>query len=562
MVEESFTELFEESIKSLEMRPGEVILGQVVDVGTDSVIVNAGLKSEAEIPLYQFMDMKGGVDINVGDEVEVEIEAVEDGSGRTRLSREKACRARAWEEIEAAYRDQTVVTGILTSRVKGGFTVSISNIRGFLPGSLYGTKLPPEDDEEFEFEKEPIEFKVIKLDRPRNNIVVSRRAVLEKELMAEREALLSTLEEGQIIEGTVKNLTGYGVFVNLGGIDGLLHITDLSWHRVKHPSEVVSIGETLSVKVLKYDKENTRISLGLKQLKEDPWQEIKERYKVGDKLIGTVSSIVDYGVFVDLDEYIKGLVHISEMDWTSRNIHPGDVCEVGSEVEVMVLGMDAEKHRISLGMKQCKPNPWVEFSENHESGNRIKGQIKSLTDFGIFVSLENGIDGLVHINDISWTRDGEEEIRNYKRDEEIEVVVLAVDAERERISLGVKQLIEDPYLHYIADHGKGAIVDGVVNAINEKGIVVNLSEGVSGFIRNAELSTNKISDPSKEFEVGQAVQAKVTSIDRKKRKIFLSIRSLEVDMEGEAYEAVNQTAPDAPKTLGSKLKEKLTSAIS
>ena len=560
MAEESFAELFEQSIENVEMRTGQVVLGEVVDINSDIVIVNAGLKSEAEIPLWQFKDMTGAVDIKIGDKVDVEIEAVEDGQGRTRLSREKACRAKAWAEIEEAFNEQTVVTGVLTSRVKGGFTVSISNIRGFLPGSLYGTKLPPEDSEDFELDTSPMEFKVIKLDRVRNNVVVSRRAVLEKELMAEREALLESLEEGQVLNGTVKNITGYGAFINLGGIDGLLHITDMSWHRIKHSSEVVEIGQEVTVKVLNFNREESRISLGLKQLTEDPWLEIQNRYKVGDRLVSRVASIVDYGVFVELNDFIKGLVHISEMDWSSRNINPSEICSIGDEVEVEVLGVDAERHRISLGMKQCKPNPWTAFAEKHEVGDRIQGQIKSLTDFGIFVSLENGIDGLVHVNDISWTKDGEDEIRNFKKEEKIEVAVLAIDAERERISLGLKQLETDPYSHYVSVNGKGAIVDCVIDAIKEKGVTVKLDEGVFGFIRKSELSASSASESVGKFTEGQEVQAKITSIDRKNRKIFLSIRSLEVDIQEEAYEAVKQSDPKPKSALASQLQEITTAS--
>ena len=556
---ESFSEMFEESIKDTEMRPGKVILGQVVNVSAENVTVNAGLKSEAEIPIVQFKDFNGVVDVKVGDEVEVEIEAVEDGYGRTRLSREKACRARAWEEIEKSFNEQTVIKGQLISRVKGGFTVSVYNMRAFLPGSLYGVRPVMDGDDDFELEKDPIDLKIIKLDRMRNNIVVSRRAVLEKELTKQREKLLATLKEGLVLDGIVKNLTNYGVFVNLGGIDGLLHITDLSWRRVKHPSELLSVGEEVTVKVLHFDREKSRISLGMKQLTDPPWLRAQKRYKAGDRVMGIVASIVDYGLFVEIEEDIKGLVHVSEMDWTSRNIQPAQVCSVGDEVEVMILSVDTEKQRISLGMKQCKPNPWIEFAANHEKGDRITGTIKSLTDFGIFVSLENGIDGLVHINDVDWYQDGEEGIRKYSKGEEIEVVVLAIDAERERISLGIKQTTEDPYIIYVSEHNKGAIVDGTIREIHAREISLDLANGVVGTIRNAQLAKTPIKDPSSVFEAGQEIRSKIVSIDRKLRKIYLSIKAFEVEKESEEFQQYASQDPIPARTLGTKLKEKLFS---
>lgn len=551
---ESFTELFEESIKDTEMRSGEVVLGKVIHVDNETVIVSAGLKSEAEIPLWQFKDMRGAHNVNVGDEVEVEIETVEDGYGRTRLSREKACRARAWEQIEAAYNDQTVIEGVLTSRVKGGFSVMIENVRGFLPGSLYGYRLSR--DEDFELETEPLEFKVIKLDRARNNVVVSRKAVLEKELEAERKALLASIETGQIIEGTVKNLTDYGAFINLGGIDGLLHITDIAWRRVKHPSEVLTVGERISVKILKWDRERSRISLGLKQLTEDPWTNIERRYKIGDRLFGMVRSITDYGAFVEIEEGIKGLVHVSEMDWTSRNVYPSQVVSVGEEIEIMVLSIDPERHRISLGMKQCVPNPWVEFAVNHKKGERIVGQIKSLTDFGIFVSLENGIDGLVHVNDITWSGDGEERIRDYKTGEKLEVVILAIDPERERISLSIKQIEEDPFMAYADAHMRGSVVDSRISGITDKGIIVQLAENVYGSIRNVDLARNRYRVAKSNMEIGEEVKSKITNIDRKNRKIALSIKAL----ENEEFEKFASSPNSPARTLGEKLREKFFSS--
>ncbi len=558
---ETFTELFEESIKNTEMRAGEVVLGKVMQVGNENVVVSAGLKSEAEIPIWQFKDMRGNFDVNVGDEIEVEIETVEDGYGRTRLSREKACRARAWEKIEKAFEEKSTIEGVITSRVKGGFSVLIENVRSFLPGSLYGTRVI-QSDEEFEFEKDPIEFKIIKLDRARNNVVISRKAVLEKELTKEREELIASLEVDQQIEGVVKNLTDYGAFINLGGIDGLLHITDLAWRRIKHPSEILQIGETITVKVLKCDKERSRISLGLKQLTEDPWLNVERRYKPGDRQFGKVASITEYGAFIELEEGIKGLVHVSEMNWVARNIHPSQICNVGDEVEVMILSIDVERHRISLGIKQCTPNPWVEFAVNHKKGERITGQIKSLTDFGIFVSLESGIDGLVHLNDISWNQDGEEEIKNYAKGDEIEVEILTIDAERERISLGIKQIQGDPFIEFVTTSGKGAVVGGKIENMDEKSILVRLADGVSGKIRNAEVAKSKPQEAKSALSIGQEVQSKIISIDRKSRKISLSIKALEVEEEGHAIEEFGSDHSSPALTLGQKLKEKIFSSKS
>ena len=553
-MDENFPQLFEESIKDVEMRAGEVVLAQIVEIDKEFVLVNAKLKSEAEIPISQFKDMKGEINLKVGDEVEVEIESIEDGSGRTRLSRDKACRVRAWEKIEAAYSEQSVITGVITSRVKGGFSVAIENVRGFLPGSLYGARVSA-DSEDFEFETDPIEFKIIKLDRARNNVVVSRKAVLEKELSEEREALLASLEEGQVIQGTVKNLTDYGAFINLGGIDGLLHITDLAWKRVKHPSEILTIGEEISVKVLKCDRERSRISLGLKQLTEDPWQNIDRRYKLGDKLYGKVTSLTDYGAFVGVEDGVKGLVHVSEMDWASKNVYPANICSIGEEIEVMVLSIDMERHRISLGIKQCLPNPWVEFAANHEKGERITGQIKSFTDFGIFVSLESGIDGLVHSNDITWSGDGETEIRKYNKGDEIEVVILTIDAERQRISLGIKQIQGDPFLDYVAEHGKGTVVNGTVAEIEEKRVIVKLADGVNGMIRENELAKSKYKEAKSAMTIGQEVDSKILSIDRKNRKISLSIKALLIENENQDFQDYAKEDSAPARTLRDKLKD-------
>ncbi len=556
---ESFSELFEESLKNTEMRAGEVVLGKVVHVGSDNVIVSAGLKSEAEIPISQFRNMRGEYSVKVGDEVEVEIEAVEDGSGRTRLSHEKACRARTWKQIENAFAEGALITGVMTNRVKGGFSVMIQTVRGFLPGSLYGARFSP-DDETFEFEKEPVEFKVIKLDRARNNVVVSRKAVLEEENAEEREALLARLEVDQVVKGYVKNLTDYGAFINLGGVDGLLHITDIAWKRIKHPSDVLTVGEELEVKVLKYERDRSRISLGLKQMTEDPWLHVDRRFKVGDRVFGKISSITDYGVFVELEESIKGLVHVTEMDWTMRNIVPSQMCQLYEEVEVMILDIDLERHRISLGMKQCKPNPWLEFAVNHEKGERLKGSIKSLTDFGMFVALGNGIDGLVHLNDLTWAGNPEEELRKYNKGDEVEIVVLMIDAERERISLGIKQVSEDPFNAFIAQHNKGSIVEGTIASVEEKGMIVNLAEGVTGFIRNAELAKNKTKEAKAQLVEGEEVKSKVLSIDRKNRNISLSIKALETDQESENIQEYGTDYEQLARTLGEKLKEKLFSS--
>ncbi|MDE0308251.1 MAG: 30S ribosomal protein S1 [Acidiferrobacterales bacterium] len=554
-MEETFPQLFEESIKDVEMRAGEIVLAQIVEIDKDYVLVNANLKSEAEIPISQFRDMKGEVNLKVGDEVEVEIESIEDGSGRTRLSRDKACRVQAWEKIETAYSEQSVILGVITSRVKGGFSVSLENVRAFLPGSLYGARIAPEG-ENFEFEKEPVEFKIIKLDRARNNVVISRKAVLDKELSEEREALLESLEVGQIIQGIVKNLTDYGAFINLGGIDGLLHITDLAWKRVKHPSDILTIGEEISVKVLKCDRERSRISLGLKQLTEDPWSNIDRRYKVGDKLIGKVTSLTDYGAFVEIEEGVKGLVHVSEMDWTSKNVYPANICGVGDEIEVMVLSVDLERHRISLGIKQCQSNPWVEFASKHAKDDRITGRIKSFTDFGIFVSLENGIDGLVHSNDITWSGDSEAELRKYDKGDDIEVVILTIDAERQRISLGIKQIQEDPFFAYVAENGKGSVVKGTVDEFEEKRVIVSLADGVKGMIRDNELAKSKYKETKSAMEVGQEVESKVLSIDRKNRKISLSIKALLIESENQDYQNYAKEDTGPTRTLRDKLKEK------
>ena len=551
---ESFAELFEESIAKTVMSPGSVIEGEVVDLEGEFVIVNAGLKSEAEIPAVQFRDDKGELTVNVGDMVEVAIEAFEDGFGQTRLSREKACRARAWDELEKAHNEQSIVTGVITGKVKGGFTVSVQSIRAFLPGSLVDVR--PVKDSAY-LEGKELEFKVIKLDRKRNNVVVSRRAVVENELSAEREALLENLEEGQIVKGVVKNLTDYGAFVNLGGIDGLLHITDLAWRRVKHPSELLNVGDEIEARVLKFDRERNRVSLGMKQLGDDPWIDLPRRYPEGTRVFGKVTNITDYGAFVELEEGVEGLVHVSEMDWTNKNIHPTKICHIGDEVEVMVLDIDEERRRISLGMKQCHTNPWEEFAATHNKGDKVTGSIKSITDFGVFIGLEGGIDGLIHLSDLSWDRAGEDVVREYKKGEEVEAVVLAVDPERERVSLGIKQATQDPFSLYVQEHGKGSVVSGTIGEVDAKGATVKIGDGIEGYLRASELSQEHVSDARSVLQQGDEVEAKITSIDRKNRRISLSIKALEAQQESEVIQEYTRKAGGATATLGDKLKEQL-----
>ncbi|MFL6654874.1 MAG: 30S ribosomal protein S1 [Sulfurifustis sp.] len=553
---ESFAQLFEESLNTLRLQPGQLITGEVVHVDEEVVIVNAGLKSEGVIPATQFKDSHGDLHVRVGDRVEVVVESIEDGTGETLLSREKACRVKAWEDLEKAFENQSIVTGVMTGKVKGGYTVSINGVRAFLPSSLVDVR--PVRDPSY-LEGKELEFKVIKIDRKRSNVVVSRRAVVEKEISAERQALLSNLEEGQVVKGVVKNLTDYGAFVDLGGIDGLLHITDLAWKRVKHPSEVLKIGDEIEAKVLRYDRERNRVSLGLKQLGDDPWVDITRRYPERTRLFGKVTNITDYGAFVEIEPGVEGLVHVSEMDWTNKNVHPTKVVQLGDEVEVMVLDIDTERRRISLGMKQCQPNPWQEFAANHNKNEKIKGKIKSITDFGVFVGLEGGIDGLIHLSDLSWSRPGEEAVRDYKKGDEVEAVILAIDAERERISLGIKQLEGDPFSSYIAAHGKGAIVKGIVTTVEAKGAVVKLSDDVEGYLRASELGRERVEDARTVLKEGDPVEAKVTTIDRKNRKISLSVRAKDIEEETEAVqEYARKTATTiGGSTLGSKLKEKL-----
>jgi small subunit ribosomal protein S1 len=554
---ESFAELFEESLKSLDMQPGAIITGTVVSIDGDWVVVDTGLKSEGLIPLEQFYNEQGELNINVGDEVHVALDAVEDGFGETKVSREKAKRAESWLVLEAAFNADEVVKGVINGKVKGGFTVDVSGIRAFLPGSLVDVR-PVRDTAHLEGKE--LEFKVIKLDQKRNNVVVSRRSVLEAENSAEREALLESLQEGQQVRGIVKNLTDYGAFVDLGGVDGLLHITDMAWKRIKHPSEIVNVGDEIDVKVLKFDRERNRVSLGLKQLGEDPWVAIKARYPEGTRVQARVTNLTDYGCFAELEEGVEGLVHVSEMDWTNKNIHPSKVVQVGDEVEVMVLDIDEERRRISLGIKQCRPNPWEEFSGQFNKGDRISGTIKSITDFGIFIGLDGGIDGLVHLSDISWNEPGEEAVRRFKKGDELDTVILSVDPERERISLGIKQLEDDPFSSYAALNEKGTIVRGTVKEVDAKGAVITLAHEIEGVLKASEISRDRIEDARNVLKEGDEVEAKIISIDRKSRVISLSVKSKDVDDEKEAMSSLRSTKQEpsaGPTTIGDLIKAQM-----
>jgi small subunit ribosomal protein S1 len=554
---ESFAQLFEQSLANQRIRPGMILTGLVIDVTSDVVIVNVGLKSEAVIPLEQFKNERGEVEVKAGDEVEVALDSVEDGTGETRLSREKAKRARTWTRLEEAFNKSEIVTGVITGRVKGGFTVEIENVRAFLPGSLVDVR--PVRDTSY-LEGKPLEFKVIKLDQKRNNVVVSRRAVVEQEFSAERSALMENLQEGAVVRGTVKNLTDYGAFVDLGGIDGLLHITDMAWKRVKHPSEVVKVGDEVEVRILKFDRERSRVSLGLKQLGADPWQNIARRYPPSTRVFGKVTNIADYGAFVEIEDGVEGLVHVSEMDWTNKNVNPAKVVHTGQEVEVMVLDVDEERRRISLGLKQCQANPWKEFAENYNKGDKVAGQIKSITDFGIFIGLQGNIDGLVHLSDISWDQPGEEAVRNYQKGQQLEAMVLSIDPERERISLGIKQLAKDPFSAYIADNPKGTIVKGVVKEVDARGAIIDLGNGVEGQLRASELGRDRVEDARAVLKVGDELEAKFTGVDRKSRTISLSIKAKEAHEEAEAVQSYrSETAPSGGTTLGDLLKEHIGS---
>ena len=558
---ESFAELFEESLKTLNLQAGSIITGVIVDIDYQArwVTVHAGLKSEALIPLEQFYNDAGELSINVGDEVHVALDSVEDGFGETKLSREKAKRAECWIVLEAAFAAEEVVKGVINGKVKGGFTVDVNGIRAFLPGSLVDVR-PVRDTTHLEGKE--LEFKVIKLDQKRNNVVVSRRSVLEAENSAEREALLESLQEGQQVKGIVKNLTDYGAFVDLGGVDGLLHITDMAWKRIKHPSEIVNVGDEIDVKVLKYDRERNRVSLGLKQLGEDPWVAIKARYPESTRVTARVTNLTDYGCFAELEEGVEGLVHVSEMDWTNKNIHPSKVVQVGDEVEVMVLDIDEERRRISLGIKQCKSNPWEDFSGQFNKGDRISGTIKSITDFGIFIGLDGGIDGLVHLSDISWNEVGEEAVRRFKKGDELDTVILSVDPERERISLGIKQLESDPFSEYVQENDKGAIVKGVVKEVDAKGAIITLANDIEATLKASEISRDRIEDARNVLKEGEEVEAKIISVDRKSRVIQLSIKSKDVEDEKEAIQSLRDkpAASDiaaGPTTLGDLLRAQM-----
>ena len=533
---ENFAQLFEESLKEIETRPGSIIRGTIVKVTKDNVIVDAGLKSESVISIDQFKNTAGEVEAVVGDEVDVSLKATDDGFGETILSRDDAKRHEAWQVLEKAYEEKETIIGVINGKVKGGFTVEVSNIRAFLPGSLVDVR-PVRDTAHLE--GKDLEFKVIKLDQKRNNVVVSRRAVIEAEGSAERDELLESLAEGQEVKGIVKNLTDYGAFVDLGGIDGLLHITDMAWKRVKHPSEIVNVGDEIQVKVLKFDRERTRVSLGMKQLGEDPWVAIANRYPEGSKLSGRVTNLTDYGCFVEIQEGVEGLVHVSEMDWTNKNIHPSKVVNLGDTVEVLVLEIDEERRRISLGLKQCIANPWEEFAKNFNKGDKVSGKIKSITDFGIFIGLDGGIDGLVHLSDISWAG-GEEAVRDYKKGDEIDAIVLQVDPERERISLGVKQAEDDPFNMYLTDKKKGAIVTGKVTAVDAKGATIELAESVEGYLRVSDISVERVEDASTVIKVGDDVEAKFMGVDRKNRTISLSIKAKDQAEERDAMDNLNQ----------------------
>ena len=552
---QSFAELFEESLKTIDMKAGSIITGVVVDIDSEWVTVHAGLKSEGVIPRIQFLDESGELEVNIGDAVQVSMDAVDDGFGETRLSREKAKRAESWQMLERVFEAQEVIKGQISGRVKGGFTVEIRDVRAFLPGSLVDVR-PLRETEHLEGRE--LEFKVIKLDQKRNNVVVSRRAVLEEENSAEREQLLESLQEGQEVKGIVKNLTDYGAFVDLGGVDGLLHITDMAWKRIKHPSEIVEVGQEISVKILKFDRERNRVSLGLKQLGEDPWVLITNRYPEGTRTTAKVTNLTDYGCFAELEEGVEGLVHVSEMDWTNRNIHPSKVVQVGDEVEVMVLDIDEERRRISLGIKQCQGNPWEEFAVLHNKGDHLKGYIKSITDFGIFIGLDGNIDGLVHLSDISWNEPGETAVRRFTKGDEIETTILSIDAERERISLGLKQLEEDPFTNYVAVNDRNAIVNGKVKEVDAKQAIIELAEEVDGLLKASEISLDRVEDARNALSVGDEIEVKIISVDRKNRGLGVSIKAKDMADEVEAVKAHREKEVEvSPTTIGDLIKQQM-----
>ncbi len=553
---ESFADLFEESLNTIEMAPGSIVTGTVVDIDDDWVVVHAGLKSEGVIPKNQFLNEEGVCTLNVGDQVKVAMEVVDDGFGETRLSREKARRAESWEKLEEASEQGEVVTGIINGKVKGGFTVDVSDIRAFLPGSLVDIRPLRETAH---LEGKPLEFKVIKLDQKRNNVVVSRRAVLEEENSHERQELLASMQEGQNVKGIVKNLTDYGAFVDLGGVDGLLHITDMAWKRIRHPSEMVNVGDEVDVRILKFDREKNRVSLGMKQLGDDPWADIVRRYPEGARVMATVTNLTDYGCFAEIEEGVEGLVHVSEMDWTNKNIHPSKVVSVGDETEVMVLDIDQERRRISLGIKQCRPNPWESFSVAHAKSDTITGTIKSITDFGIFIGLEGGIDGLVHLSDISWNEPGEAAVRRYSKGEQIETIILSVDPERERISLGIKQMEKDPFSDFAAEHDRGDIVMGKVLEVQPKEAVIELVEDVTGILKASEISIDRVEDARNLLKEGEELEVKIVNMDRKNRTIGLSIKAKDIEEERQAVKEHQKQESDrgGPATLGDLIKAQM-----
>jgi small subunit ribosomal protein S1 len=553
---ESFAELFEQSLNDIDMKPGSIITGTIVDVDSDWVTVNAGLKSEGVISRQEFLDENGEFKLQVGDEVKVALDAVEDGFGETRLSREKARRAETWMVLEQAFEKDQPVMGVINGKVKGGFTVDVNTIRAFLPGSLVDVR-PVREVDHLMYKE--LEFKLIKLDQKRNNVVVSRRAVLESVNTAERDELLANLQEGQNVKGVVKNLTDYGAFVDLGGVDGLLHITDMSWKRIKHPSEIVNVGDEIDVKVLKFDRERNRVSLGLKQLGEDPWIEIKNRYPENTRVKAVVTNLTDYGCFAELEEGVEGLVHVSEMDWTNKNIHPSKLVQLGDEVEVMILDIDQERRRISLGLKQCQQNPWDSFAEKFKKGDRISGNIKSITDFGIFIGLEGEIDGLVHLSDISWDEPGEQAVRQYTKGDKLDTVILSIDPERERISLGIKQLSDDPFANFAGQNEKGSIVKGTVKEVDAKEAIVTLADGVEGLLKASEISRDRVEDARNAINVGEEVELLVIGVDRKNRVVSLSIKAREIAEEKDSIaEHKKQSATAAaPTTVGDLLKSQL-----
>lgn len=554
---ESFAELFEESLQELEMAPGAIVTGTVIAIEDDFVIVNAGLKSEGVIPRYQFFDDNGDLTVEVGSEVKVALEAMEDGFGTTQLSREKAKRAEAWLELEKAFEGDEIIKGRITGKVRGGFTVDVNTIHAFLPGSLVDVR-PVRDTSHLESQE--LEFKLVKLDAKRNNIVVSRRAVLEAAYLVEREKLLANMKEGQVVKGIVKNITDYGAFIDLGGVDGLLHITDIAWKRVKHPSEALTVGEEIDIQILRFDKEKNRVSLGLKQLTDDPWTQLISNYSTGMKTKAKITNLTDYGCFAEIENGIEGLIHVSEMDWTNKNVHPSKVVQLGDEVDVMLLDIDKERRRISLGMKQCTPNPWQTFSEQFTKGDRVNGVIRSITDFGIFVGMDGGIDGLVHESDLSWDDSDKEAVKRFKKGDEVEAVILSIDSERERIALGIKQLDGDPFSEYTSTKSKGETVKGSISEITSKGLVLTLAEGVEGSVRISEVSRDRIDNLSTLYSIGDEVEALVINIDRRSRVIALSIKQLEIAQEKKAMDSVSQqseTDLSGPTTIGDLIKAQM-----